>query len=66
MVALNHSIRVSSMSDIVITLLDVLTGIKELKLCVSYTIDGVKDILEFPAIEENLSKAIPEYITLPG
>ena len=65
-VALKHSIRTSSMSDIVITLLDVLTNIDELKIATSYEIDGKKGIVEFPAIESDLVKAKPEYITLLG
>ena len=65
-VALNHSIRTSSMTSIVITLLDVLTGIEEIKICKSYKINGVSGIETFPAIEDDLAIAEAEYVTLPG
>ena len=66
LVALKYSIRNSSMTSLVVTLLDVLTGIKEIKICISYEINGQKNIQEFPAVESDLSIAKPEYITFPG
>jgi adenylosuccinate synthase len=39
-VILRHSKRVSGLSYLAVTLLDVLTGIDELKIAVSYTLDG--------------------------
>ena len=66
LVALKHSIRVSSMTSLIITLLDVLTGIEKIKICTSYEINGQKGIEDFPAIESDLSIAKPEYIILPG
>jgi len=48
-----------------IMLLDVLTGIKELKICVSYNLDG-QEIDYIPADYKEYERCIPNYITLPG
>ena len=45
--------------------LDTLTGLKELKLCKAYKIDG-KDTTFFPANAAKLSQASAVYETVPG
>lgn len=64
-VILRHSKRVSGLSYLAVTLLDVLTGIDELKIAVSYTLDGIT-IDKVPAEIEDFEKCLPNYITMPG
>ena len=64
-VILRHTKRVSGLSYLAVTLLDVLTGIDELNIAVSYTLDG-KEIDQIPADIEDFMRAKPNYITMPG
>jgi adenylosuccinate synthase len=64
-VILRHTKRVSGLSYLSVTLLDVLTGIPELKIAVSYELDG-KTIDYIPAEIEDFMRAKPNYITMPG
>jgi adenylosuccinate synthase len=64
-VAARRSVRVNSLSGLIITKLDVLAGISPLKICTGYKIDG-KLIDEFPPDIPSLEKAVPQYIELPG
>ena len=64
-VVLRHTKRVSGLTYLAVTLLDVLSGIKELKVCVSYTLDG-KEIDYVPADIDDFMRCIPNYITLKG
>ncbi len=64
-VILKHSARVSGLTDLSITLLDVLTNIKELKICTSYNLDGT--VIDYiPANVKDFDKCTPNYITLEG
>ena len=45
-------------------LFDVLTGIEELKICVSYALDG-NIINTIPSTLDEYERCIPNYITLP-
>ncbi len=60
-----HAARVSGLTDISITLLDVLSGIETLKIAVSYIVNG-KEITTVPAGEKDFNNAKPVYIELPG
>lgn len=62
---IRHAFRVNGLTEIALTKLDVLTGIKELKICTAYK---YKDevITEFPAQLEMLSESKPVYEVLPG
>ncbi len=60
-----HAARVSGLTDITITLLDVLTGIETLKIATSYEVNGVKTTV-IPAGEKDFNNAKPIYIELPG
>jgi adenylosuccinate synthase len=63
--ALKRSIQINGVSGLCITKLDVLDGMAELKMCVSYTIDGqLSDLL--PAGAEDTARCEPVYETLPG
>ncbi|MFA5542574.1 MAG: adenylosuccinate synthase [Bacilli bacterium] len=64
-VLLNYSSMVNGLTGLAIMLLDVLTGINELQICVSYTLDG-KIINSIPARLKDFSRCKPNYISLPG
>jgi adenylosuccinate synthase len=64
-VAAGYGARLSGVDCIAIALLDVLSGLEELKICDAYEIDG-KRTSDFPSHAEDLARAIPVYRTLPG
>ena len=64
-VAARRSVRVNGLSGLIITKLDVLSGISPLKICTGYEIDG-KTIEEFPSDIPSLERAVPRYIEVPG
>ncbi len=62
---LKRSAQVNGLSGLCITKLDVLDGIKELKICVGYELDGEQtDILPMGA--EDIARCVPIYETLEG
>ncbi len=64
-VAAGYGARLSGVDSIAIALLDVLSGLKELKICTAYEIAG-KQTAEFPSHVDDLAIARPVYRTLPG
>lgn len=64
-VIVNHTRRTSGLTDLSIMLLDVLTGIEELKICTHYILDGEK-IDYVPALINDLEKAQPVFESMPG
>jgi adenylosuccinate synthase len=64
-VILRNSVRLNGLTEIALTKLDVLSGLKELNLCTAYKYKG-KTILYPPQEENGLDKAEPVYETLPG
>ena len=64
-VVVKHAKRVSGLTGLSIMLLDVLTGIKELKICKAYKLDG-KEIDYVPGNIRLFEKCEPVYETLPG
>jgi adenylosuccinate synthase len=64
-VILRHTRRVSGLSYLAVTLLDVLTGIDELKIAVSYDFNG-ETIDRIPADIEDFMDCKPNYITIKG
>lgn len=64
-VAVRHTRRVSGITDLSVTLLDVLTGIDTLKVCVAYRHKG-EMIKEFPANLSVLAECEPVYEEMPG
>ncbi len=62
---LKRSAQVNGLSGLCITKLDVLDGLKELKLCTGYKLDGETiDILPMGA--DDIARCEPLYETLPG
>ena len=62
---LKRSAQVNGLTGLCITKLDVLDGLKELKLCVGYELDGhTTDILPMGA--DDIASCTPIYETLPG
>ncbi len=64
-VALNYARRVSGINYLSLMLFDVLSGIKELKICYAYELDG-KLINTVPASLNELNRCKPVYLTIPG
>jgi adenylosuccinate synthase len=65
LVALGESHRINGHTGLVITKLDVLGGLEELKLCVSYELNG-NATQSVPASCEDLARCTPVYETHPG
>ncbi|MFH1993590.1 MAG: adenylosuccinate synthase [Pseudomonadota bacterium] len=65
MVMLRNSIRLNSLTGLVITKLDVLDGLPALNICTGYEYDG-QVIHDFPADLKVLEGCKPVYETLPG
>jgi len=65
LVVLRYTAMINGVTEIVITKLDVLSGLKEIKVCTAYEIDGEKTS-DFPLEPSKLEKAKPVYETLPG
>ncbi len=65
MVALRRSITNNSMSGLVLTKMDVLDALPELKICTAYEYKGEK-LTAFPADATMLESCEPVYETLPG
>ena len=64
-VILNHSIRLNGVSGIVLTKLDVLSGLSPLKLATAYKLDN-ELIDRIPADIHDLERVVPQYTELPG
>jgi adenylosuccinate synthase len=64
-VSLRRSIEINSVSGLCITKLDVLDGLKTLKICVGYKIDG--KIIDVPPQDcRHLARCEPVYEEMPG
>jgi adenylosuccinate synthase len=64
-VMVRYSARINGMTSIALMLLDVLTGVEELKICIAYDIRG-KRVEHFPASLKDLADAKPVYETFEG
>lgn len=64
-VAVAYSVAISGIDEIAIMHLDTLAGLKELKICKEYKIDGKRTSF-FPSNVDKLSKAECVYETFPG
>ena len=60
-----YAVRVNGLSGIAITKLDVLSGLKTVKICTAYTYQGVV-LDEIPASLEIIEQCSPIYEELPG
>ena len=65
LVILHHARRTNSLTEFVITKLDILSGFKEIPVCVAYDLHGQR-IEHIPADLRTLGECLPIYETLPG
>ncbi len=65
LVQVNYASRVSGLKNLAITKADVMCGMSEVKVCVSYKLDG-KTYDTYPADTNRLAEVVPQYVTLPG
>ena len=64
-VMLRYAAGVNGLSELMLTKMDILSGLDKLKLATAYDIDG--EIFEFPPVtNEQLERAKPVYEALPG
>ena len=64
-VAVSYAVTISAVDSIALMHLDTLAGLKEIKICRAYKING-KQTSFFPANAARLSQASPIYETVPG
>jgi len=64
-VAVRHAVRVNGLTGLILTKLDVLDGLEEIKLCVSYTLNG-KRLDHVPALAEDIDEAQAVYQSFSG
>ncbi len=64
-VAVRYTTRLSGVDSICVMLLDVLSGLDELKICTAYELDG-KQTNQFPSHVDDIRRVQPIYETLPG
>ena len=63
LVVVNYAKRISGIDSLALMLFDVLTNVEELKICISYNLDG-KEIKTIPATLKEYARCIPNYIAL--
>ena len=64
-VVLRHTKRISGLTSLSVMLLDVLSGINTLKICVAYKLDG--EVIDYvPASIKDFSRCEPVYIEVDG
>jgi adenylosuccinate synthase len=64
-VLLRHSVRISGIDKLVITKLDCMEDLDEIKICTAYKYKG-KLLSEFPASRKVQAECVPVYETMPG
>lgn len=64
-VVARYATTVNSLTDIVLTKLDVLSGLEKIPVCVAYEIDG-KRVAEMPDSQSDMHHAKPIYEYFPG
>jgi adenylosuccinate synthase len=65
LVVVRHAVRLNGMTSMATTKIDVLNGLKKIKVCVAYDIDG-RRTETFPGPMHLLEKVKPIYEELPG
>jgi len=65
LVVVRHSARLNGITSLAVTKLDVLNGMKSIKVATAYDIDG-KKVMNFPASLNQLARAKPIYEELKG
>lgn len=65
LVVVKHADMLNGLTDIVLTKLDVLGGLDEIKVCTGYELDG--EVIRYvPSDQADVARAKPVYETLPG
>jgi len=64
-VATRYTARLSGVDALAVMLLDVVSRLPELKICVEYELDGRRTTV-FPSHVDDLRRVVPIYETLPG
>ncbi|MGQ9575863.1 MAG: adenylosuccinate synthase [Thermoguttaceae bacterium] len=64
-VAVRYAARLSGADVLAVMLLDVLSQLPELRICVAYELDG-RRTTHFPSHVEDLRRVVPVYESLPG
>lgn len=64
LVVAKHSVRLSGISSMAVTKLDVLSDMDDLKVCIGYEIDG-ETVSDYPASLKRLARAKPIYLDMP-
>lgn len=64
-VMLRYAVRVNGIDHLAVMLLDVLSGLEEVRVCVAYRIDG-KQVDGFPSDLDRLERCEPVYESFPG
>ncbi len=65
LVILQYAKRINSLTELALTKLDILSGFKEIPVCVGYSLEG-EDISDFPPDVGRLARCRPIYEVLPG
>lgn len=65
LVALKYAIRLNGITNMAMMKLDVFSGLKEIKICTAYELDG-QVIAEYPVSPGELARVKPVYETVPG
>ncbi|MFT4124454.1 MAG: adenylosuccinate synthase [Microbacteriaceae bacterium] len=60
-----YASRINGLTDLVLTKLDVLTGLERIPVCVAYEVDGAR-VDEVPVSQSDFHHARPVYEELPG
>ncbi len=66
LVSLRYAARVNGFTGVVLTRLDILSGLDEVKLCVAYRLPDGSVTEEYPPDTTLLAQAQPVYETMPG
>ena len=66
LVALRYAARINTLTGLVITKLDILSEVDELKVCTRYRGAEGAEFDDFPYHQSVLHHATPEYVSLPG
>lgn len=65
LVSLKHIVKLSGVTDVILTKIDVLNGFKKIKICTAYELNG-KIINYFPSSEEDQKNLKPIYQEFEG
>ncbi len=65
-VALRRAVQINSISGLCLTKLDVLDGLKSVKICTSYKCPNQGNLSVVPVSADDLATMIPNYIEMPG